>query len=65
MLSNFIYARTKSLFEEKLNNGEILNTAIVFIEDTSEIWNNGTYFATPTSETEVRSIIQDVVNEVV
>lgn len=45
MLSNFIYAKKRSLFEEKLNAGEILDEAIVFIEDTKEIWNHGTYFA--------------------
>ena len=44
MLENFIYAKQKSLFEEKLNNGEVLDEAIVFIEDTREIWNHGTYF---------------------
>lgn len=46
MLNNFIYAQTKDLFLEKLNAGEVLNEAIVFIEDTKEIWNHGTYFAT-------------------
>lgn len=44
MLNNFIFAKQKSLFEEKLNNGEVLDEAIVFIEDTKEIWNHGTYF---------------------
>lgn len=44
MLENFIYAKRKSLFEEALNNGEVLYEAIVFIEDTKEIWNHGTYF---------------------
>lgn len=44
MLNNFIYAKKKSLFEEALNNGEVLDEAIVFIEDTKEIWNHGTYF---------------------
>lgn len=44
MLENFIYAKKKSLFEEALNNGEVLDEAIVFIEDTREIWNHGTYF---------------------
>ena len=44
MLENFIYAKQKSLFEEALNNGEVLDEAIVFIEDTKEIWNHGTYF---------------------
>lgn len=44
MLNNFIYAKTKALFEEQLNEGNILSEAIVFIEDTKEIWNHGTYF---------------------
>lgn len=44
MLKNFIYAKEKSLFEEALNNGEVLDEAIVFIEDTKEIWTHGTYF---------------------
>lgn len=47
MLENFIYAKEKSLFEERLNNGEVLDEAIAFIEDTKEIWNHGTYFSTP------------------
>lgn len=44
MLNNFIYAKQKALFEEALNNGEVLDEAIVFIEDTKQIWNHGTYF---------------------
>lgn len=44
MLNNFIYAKQKSLFEEALNNGEVSDESIVFIEDTKEIWNHGTYF---------------------
>lgn len=44
MLTNFIYAKTKDLFLEKLNTGNVLNEAIVFIEDTKEIWNHGTFF---------------------
>lgn len=45
MLENFIYAKEKSLFEEKLNNGEVLDEAIAFIEDTKEIWTHGSYFS--------------------
>jgi hypothetical protein len=37
MLNNFIYAQTKNLFLEALNAGEVLDEAIVFIEDTQEI----------------------------
>lgn len=44
MLNNFIYAQTKYLFLEQLNAGNILDEAIVFIEDTKEIWNHGHYF---------------------
>lgn len=45
MLNNFIYAKTKDLFIEQLEANQILDEAIVFIEDTKEIWNHGTYFA--------------------
>ena len=44
MLNNFIYAKTKDLFVEQLEAGNVLDEAIVFIEDTKEIWNHGTYF---------------------
>ena len=45
MLNNFIYAETKDLFLNELNAGNVLDEAIVFIADTKEIWNHGTYFA--------------------
>ena len=35
MLTNFIYAQSKAMFEERL--AEVPNDAIVFIEDTKEI----------------------------
>lgn len=44
MLNNFIYAQTKDLFLEQLGAGNILDEAIVFIADTKEIWNHGTYY---------------------
>lgn len=44
MLENFIYIKQKDLFIDLLEAGNILNEAIVFIEDTREIWNHGTYF---------------------
>ena len=44
MLNNFIYTKSKTLFEVALNNGEVLDEAIVFIEDTKQIWNHGVYF---------------------
>lgn len=42
MLTNFIYAKSKAMFEERI--AEVPNDAIVFIEDTKEIWTHGTYF---------------------
>lgn len=49
MLNNFIYAKKKSLFTKELEAGNVLNEAIVFIEDTKQIWNHGTYFDCNTS----------------
>lgn len=44
MLEKFIFSHQKTAFEEALNNNEVSNDAIVFIGDTKEIWNHGTYF---------------------
>lgn len=44
MLGNFIYSKTKNLFLQELEAGNVLDEAIVFIEDTKEIWNHGVYF---------------------
>lgn len=63
MLENFIYAKEKALFEEKLNNGEVLDEAIVFIEDTKEIWNHGTYFDGSTFDSSnIEASIQDIID---
>ena len=65
MLENFIYAKQKSLFEEKLNNGEVLDEAIVFIEDTKEIWNHGTYFdGNAVDLSNVEKSIQDILDNI-
>lgn len=64
MLNNFIYAETKDLFLEQLNAGNILDEAIVFIKDTREIWNHGTYFkchadiSDGMSDDEIRNIVE-------
>lgn len=64
MLENFIYAKQKSLFEEALNNGEVLDEAIVFIEDTKEIWNHGTYFDGKSVDlSDIESSVQKVLEE--
>lgn len=59
MLNNFIYAQTKDLFLEALNAGNILDEAIVFIEDTKEIWNHGHYFGGGDNE-QVANIISQI-----
>ena len=65
MLNNFIYAKQKSLFEEALNNGEVLDEAIVFIEDTREIWNHGTYFdGNAVDLSNVEKSIQDILDNI-
>lgn len=55
--NNFIYAQAKSLFQAELEASNILNTAIVFIADTGEIWTHGKYFATPLSAEEIENLI--------
>lgn len=60
MLNNFIYAKQKSLFEEKLNAGEVLDEAIVFIEDTKEIWNHGEYFSCAIAAVDATDELDDV-----
>lgn len=63
MLNNFIYAKKKSLFEQALNNGEVLDESIVFIEDTKEIWNHGTYFDGKYVDiSNIEASIQNIIN---
>jgi hypothetical protein len=50
MLNNFIYAKKKSFFTKELEAGNVLDEAIVFIEDTKEIWTHGTYFDCSTTD---------------
>lgn len=43
--SKFIYAKTKSGFEEQIPNIPVGLNPIAFIEDTKEMWTCGTYFS--------------------
>lgn len=63
MLSNFIYAQSKAMFEERLNSAEVPTEAIVFIEDTKEIWTHGTYFDCSTLDPNVIPNIQTEIDE--
>ena len=40
-----IHFNKKDDFESRLANGDILETSIVFIKDTNEIWTHGEYYA--------------------
>ena len=61
MLNNFIYAQSKAMFEERLH--EIPNDAIVFIEDTKEIWTHGHYFDCSTLDPSIIPNLQTEVAE--
>ena len=39
-----IHFKTKQKFNEELAKGNILNTSIIFIQDTKEIYTHGTYY---------------------
>lgn len=63
MLNNFIYTKQKALFIAQLEAGNILDEAIVFIEDTKEIWNHGTYFDCSSVDlSNIEASIQDILN---
>lgn len=74
LLENFIYSETKDLFIAQLEAGNVLDEAIVFIEDTKEIWNHGTYFncaefdisnlVTKDELTEALSTKQDTISDI-
>ena len=61
MLNNFIYAQSKAMFEERLH--EVPNDAIVFIEDTKEIWTHGHYFDCSTLDPSIIPNLQTEVAE--
>lgn len=41
----FIQAKTKAGFIERLNAGDVKDTSIAFIEDTNQIWTKGKYYS--------------------
>lgn len=54
-----IHFRTKTAFTTELNAGNILDTSIVFIKDTKEIWTHGQLYSCSLTEEEVISIIEN------
>ncbi len=61
MLNNFIYAKSKAMFEERF--AEVPNDAIVFIEDTKEIWTHGSYFDCSTLDPNIIPNLQMEIDE--
>ena len=39
-----IHFKNKTDFDREVANGNILNTSIIFIQDTKEIWTHGTLY---------------------
>lgn len=55
-----IHFKNKSAFNTELTAGNILDTSIVFIKDTKEIWTHGQlYSCDPLSEEEIDSLIKN------
>lgn len=52
-----IHFNKKEDFEREVANNNILDKSIVFIKDSKEIWNHGTYFATQKSIEEIENIV--------
>lgn len=42
--NRFLHYEKKAQFEQDKTDGKIVNTHIVFIKDTGEIWTHGTYY---------------------
>ncbi len=54
-----IHFKTKTAFTTELNAGNILDTSIVFIKDTKEIWTHSQLYSCALTEEEVISIIEN------
>lgn len=54
-----IHFQNKTAFTTELNAGNILDTSIVFITDTKEIWTHGQLYSCSLTEEEVISIIEN------
>lgn len=48
---------TKENFEKDLSEGNVVNTAIIFIEDTKELWTGGNYYASSYTSEELENIL--------
>lgn len=55
---------TREEFYEELNSGNILDTAIVFIKDTCQIWMGGIYYSSSYSEEELEKVLESKITKI-
>lgn len=60
MLEKLIYSKTKRAFNKELDNNNVHEDAIAFIEDTKEIYTHGNYFDGNPNPTKVSQLENDV-----
>ena len=60
-----IHFQTKANFQTQLDAGNLLETSIVFIKDTQEIWTHGKLYPCPYSRDELDSMFADLDNSLV
>ena len=58
-----IHFNEKTEFEKRLANNEILDTSIVFVKDSKEIWTHGNYYAGESIDPELLEQIQTSIQE--
>lgn len=56
--NKLIHFLTKANFETQLENNNILDTSICFIQDTKQIWTHGQYYSCPYSQEEIDQLFK-------
>lgn len=59
----FIWSETIDDFISRLDNNEVDNESIAFIENPRQIWTQGQYFPCPYTKEELDNIISNLDNE--
>lgn len=55
--NRFVHFKTKASFTQRLGQGDIQESSVVFIQDANEIWTHGTYYKCNISRAEVEALI--------
>lgn len=55
--NRFVHFKTKASFTQRLGQGDIQKSSVVFIQDANEIWTHGTYYKCNISRAEVEALI--------